>query len=77
MLFINCPTNFQQLSLINMLRSVEDGCRKNAAFCLKNMSQWKNGQDSINQDLDIEQLLSTMCNLLTCGDEDLGKMAAV
>lgn len=67
----------QQLALINMLRSVDDGCRKNAVFCLKTMSQWKHGQDSLNQDLDIEQMLSALCNLLSCGDESLGRMAAV
>ena len=60
-----------------MLRSVDEGCRKNAAFCLKTMSQWNDGQDRLNDDPDIEQLLKLLCALLTCGEEDLGKMAAV
>ena len=59
-----------------MLRSVDDGCRKNACFCLKNMSAFHAGQDAINKDPDIETLLRLLCTMLTCGDEDLGKMAA-
>lgn len=60
-----------------MLRSVDEGCRKNSAFCLKTMSTWDDGQDRINDDPDIDHLLKLLCNLLTCGDEDLGKLASV
>lgn len=60
-----------------MLRCVDEHCRKNAAFCLKKMSETEEGQDRINGDPDVDLLLKLLCNLLTCGDEDLGKMAAV
>ena len=60
-----------------MLRSVDEGCRKNALFCLKTMSGHKDGKDQLNGDPDIETLKKLLCNSLSCGDEDLGKMASV
>ena len=62
--------------LIQMLRSLDDGCKKNSAFCLKAISQWKVGQQQVNDDPDITYLLEILTKFLTAGDEDLAKMAS-